>query len=77
MSKHKLEGQAFEDAFLSECSCFLNAEKGVRGEDIEAAMLLRSENRYDLLQLLHLRRVQVIGDVSEGDTSEDLEFQVV
>jgi hypothetical protein len=40
-------------------------------------MLLREANHYDLLQLLHLRRVRVIGEVEEDDRAEDLEFEVV
>ena len=71
------DGLDFEQKFLNECSHFLNAESGVCGQDVEAAMILRSENKYDLLRLLHLRRVQLVGDVQEGDTAEDLEFQTV
>ena len=71
------DGLDFEREFLKECSLFLNAREGVRGQDIEAAMILRSENKYDLLQLLHLRRIRVIGEVQEGDEVKDLEFEAV
>jgi hypothetical protein len=71
------DGLYFEGQFLKEIGFFLNAEKGVRGQDVEAAMLLREANHYDLLQLLHLRRVRVIGEVEEDDRAEDLEFEVV
>jgi hypothetical protein len=74
---HKFDGEEFETAFLQECTLFINAEQGVRGQDIEAAMLCRDSNRYDLLRLLHLRRIQVVGEVLEDDEIQNLEFEVV
>jgi hypothetical protein len=71
------DGLEFERKFLNEVGFFISAERGVSGDDVEAAMILRNENKYDLLRLLHLRRVHVVGSVDgEIDKACDLEFEV-
>jgi hypothetical protein len=71
------DGLEFEQRFLNEVGFFLNAQKGVNGNDVEAAMILRNEKKYDLLRLLHLRRVRVIGEIEEDDEAQDLQFETI
>ena len=73
----QLEGEEFETAFLSECTFFINAEGGVQADQIMAGMILRDAGKFDMLQLLHERKIRVLGSVEEDAELEDLEFQVV
>jgi hypothetical protein len=76
MSKlHELEGSAYEDAFMAEVNNFKDAQKGVNGDDVAAALILRDEGRMDLVERLHRREIHVFGEVDEDTRFEDLVFE--
>jgi hypothetical protein len=72
---HELEGSAFEDAFMAEINNFKDAMKGVNGDDVAAALILKDEGRTDLLEKLHQREIHVVGEVDEDTKFKDLVFE--
>ena len=74
---HKLEGQAFEDAFMSEITYFTDSKRGVPGRDVSAALILRDAGRFEMLSLLHQRKIHVIGEPEDDDEIQDLEFEAI
>jgi hypothetical protein len=72
---HGLEGFDYEQEYMKEVENFKDAAKGVNGDDIAAALILRDEGRIDLLRKLHQRKMHVVGVVDEDSNFEDLEFE--
>jgi hypothetical protein len=75
MKLHQLEGLAYEEVYLAEVENFKDPEKGVNGDDVAAALILRDEGRADLLSRLHRREIHVVGEVDEDTRFEDLVFE--
>lgn len=77
MKLHELEGSDYEDVFQAEISNFVHPERGVDGNDVAAAIILRDAERSDLLMSLYRREIRTLSDVDEFTRLEDLEFQAV
>lgn len=67
------DGIEFENKFMAMVARFRDADKGVSGEDVEAAMLLEAAHDSRLEDLL-AGRIHVAGIVDELTDVEDLEF---
>ena len=77
MGLHDLQGSAYEHAFMAEVENFQDADKGVPGDDVAAALLLRDYGRTVLLQRLYRREITVVFPVDEDTTIEDLMLQEI
>jgi hypothetical protein len=72
---HQLEGCDYETAFMNEVSNFKDAAKGVNGDDVAAALILKDEGQTNLLEKLYRREIHVFGEVHEDSTFADLIFE--
>jgi hypothetical protein len=80
-----MDGLKFEKQFMEEVSHFKDAEQGVSGDLVMAALIARREQKFDLLKLIHERQVeptQYIDDddlfcIDPMDGKEVLKFQRV
>jgi hypothetical protein len=70
-----LEGFDYEQAYMEEVGNFKNAAKGVNGNDVAAALILRDERQFELLRRLRQREIHVAVEVDEGSKFEDLKFE--
>jgi hypothetical protein len=75
MKLQELQGSEYEDIYMQEVENFANAQRGVPGDDVTAALILRDANQLTLLALLHCRAIHVIGPVDENGRFEDLLFE--
>lgn len=72
---HELQGLAYEKVYEAEVGNFKNARRGVNGNDVTAALILKDAGRMDLLEKLHQREIHVVGEVDEDSTFADLVFE--
>jgi len=75
MGFHDLKGLQYEAAYMAEVENFQDAHRGVPGNDVAAALILRDHGRTELLQRLYRREITVISNVDEDTSVDDLVFQ--
>jgi hypothetical protein len=68
------DGIVFERLYMKEIACFKNAHEGVRGDDGDAALLLREAGKMELVELLHQRVIRVVVSCREGTRWDELYF---
>ena len=72
------DGFEFEQMYQQEVAQFANANTGVSGDNVEAAIILRDAGKLAALKLLHDGVIEVVGAVDlDCDTVSDLTFRVV
>jgi hypothetical protein len=57
----------FEKQFMEEVGRFKDAEHGVSGDLVMAALIARREQKFDLLRLIHERRVEPTQYIDDDD----------
>jgi hypothetical protein len=62
-----MDGLEFEKHFLEEVGHFRDAQHGVPGDLVMAALVARREQKLDLLKLIHERRVKPTQYIDDDD----------
>ena len=62
-----MDGLEFEKQFIKEIDHFKDAEHGVDGDFVMAALVARREQKFDLLRLIHDRRVKPTQYIDDDD----------
>jgi hypothetical protein len=61
------DGLRFEQLFMSEVGYFRDADQGVSADSVMAALVARREKKFDLLKLIHERRLEPMEYVHDDD----------